>query len=75
MHCRLSLTLIVPYIRRGIVYVMAILAVYLPIQPPMLDTLVLIYFMVLAVAVGFIIRSAEAEMFKTTIPMDYLLII
>jgi hypothetical protein len=38
---------------------MAILAVYLPIQPSMLDTLVLIYFMVLAVAVGFIIRSVE----------------
>jgi UDP-GlcNAc:undecaprenyl-phosphate GlcNAc-1-phosphate transferase len=68
-----SVTLIIPYIRRGIVYVMAILAVYLPIQPPMLDTLVLIYFMVLAVAVGFIIRSVEDEMFKTT-PMDYLLL-
>lgn len=54
-----SVTLIIPYMRRGIVYVMAILAVYLPIQPPMLDTLVLIYFMVLAVAVGFIIRSVE----------------
>lgn len=68
-----SVTLIIPYIRRGIVYVMAILAIYLPIQPPMLDTLVLIYFMVLAVAVGFIIRSVEDEMFKTT-PMDYLLL-
>lgn len=54
-----SVTLIIPYMRRGIVYVMAILAVYWPIQPPMLDTLVLIYFMVLAVAVGFIIRSVE----------------
>jgi UDP-GlcNAc:undecaprenyl-phosphate GlcNAc-1-phosphate transferase len=68
-----SVALIIPYIRRGIVYIMAILAVYLPIQPPMLDTLVLIYFMVLAVAVGFIIRSVEGEIFKTT-PMDYLLI-
>jgi UDP-GlcNAc:undecaprenyl-phosphate GlcNAc-1-phosphate transferase len=29
--------------------------------------------MVLAVAVGFIIRSAEGEIFKTT-PMDYLLL-
>jgi hypothetical protein len=68
-----SVALIIPYIRRGIVYVMAILAVYLPIQPSMLNTLVLIYFMVLAVAVGFIIRFAEGEMFKTT-PMDYLLL-
>jgi UDP-GlcNAc:undecaprenyl-phosphate GlcNAc-1-phosphate transferase len=68
-----SVALIIPYIRRGIVYIMAILAVYLPIQPSMLDTLVLIYFMVLAVAVGFIIHSVKGEMFNTT-PMDYLLL-
>src|SRR5919106_3418799 len=61
-----SVTLIIPYIRRGIVYVMAILAVYLLIQPPMLDTLVLIYFMVLAVAVCFIFRFFEDVVFKIT---------